>query len=457
MLLLKSGLDKYFTLPTDIHNIKELLIKYYEPIFNENKHPDSNLIITDKSVLTLLIDPKTKSDDINNITIYSMIFKININIQLINLAPILKDSKLDPKLLTSLTYLDKLEYAINNNNIYSYENTISFPIALPFNLPNLTSITLNNDKTTITTLNNDKTNLSKAVDVSDTKWYDDIKTYISTLIIDNQLQQRVKKYKSGIETVTFLMEKINNIKNDINKLSNITNIFAYYQPENNIYTSISGNFYFIIIFNNSNVETPTLVFSLNNQYEPNFCEDPNADLYNTKCLPGCPTGYNIDLGLICLKSDISNFTPQSDFCAQLNSLKPTGINNSILQGLIDGCNPDNINNISNESLFNINDIPGIQQINKNTYVLNSEYNDLSLNSSSSNDEDNTTDSIFSTSFNNVNTKTVQHFDNINIPNLQSMSTRKDKLRYDVKSNEEIKPEINNQIGKKIVHFSPFLN
>jgi hypothetical protein len=435
MLLLKSGYDNYFRLPTNIHNIKQQLIKYYEPIFNDddNKYPDSDLIITDTSELILLIDPKTKSDDINNITIYSMIFKININIQLINLKPNLKDEKLDSTLLTSLTYLDNLEYAKNNNNIYSYVNTISFPIALPFNLP--------------------------TKDVSDNTWYDDIKTYISTLIIDNQLQQRVEKYKNGIDSLGFLMNNINNIKNDINKFSNITRIFAYYEPENPIDISKSGNFYFFIIFNNiSTIETPTLVFSLNNQYNPNFCEDSNSDLYDRKCLPRCPTGYNIDLGLVCLKSDISNFTPQSDFCAQLNSLKPTEIKNSILQGLIDGCNLDNINNKSNESLFNINDIKGIQQINKNTYVLNSQYNDTSLLSSISNDgDDNSIDSTFSTSFNNVNTKTVQHFDNINIPSLQSMSTRKDRIRYNVKSKEETKPEINNQTGKKIVHFSPFLN
>jgi hypothetical protein len=461
MLLLKSGLNGAFTLPTNIHNIKQLLIKYYEPFFNNPQYPDSKLTITDNSVLTLLIDPKTKADDINNITIYSMIFKININIKLTNLAPILTDDKLDPTLLTSLSSLDHLIHAVNANNIYSYENTISFPIALPFNLPNLTT------KTTSTTstksdgsLDSTKSSSFASADVSDTKWYDDIKTYMSTLFIDNQLQNRNKiKIGSGIDAVTTIMNSIDPIKNDINNLLNITNIFAYYQPDNNNYTSVIGKFYFILTLNQSNSIDPNIVYVLmfDNSYDPNFCEDPNADLYNKKCLPGCPEGFNIDLGLICVKSDISNFTPNSDFCVQLNAMSPVANKNSILQGLIDACNSDNISNVANENLFNIKDIKGITQIKNNNYVLNQAINDTSI--LSSNDDatadataDNSIDSIFSTSFNNVTSK-LQHFGNLP----QSMATRKQSTRYDVKSREETKEEINKQTGKRIVHFSPFLN
>jgi hypothetical protein len=244
----------------------------------------------------------------------------------------------------------------------------------------------------------------------------------------------------------------------------------------NNYTSISGTFYFIITLIEGGVKKHVKAISLKNEYNPIFCEDKRAVLYNKKCLPGCPTGYDIDLGLICMKSDISNFIPNSDFCAQLNGMKPTGVKNSILQGLIDACNPDNINNISKESLININEIKGIKQINRNNFILNNEFNDTTISSSSLssiNDGDNSTDSTFSTSFSNVDikpvpnldtkpvqyfdTKTVQHFDNINISNLQPISSRMDKIRYDVKSREETKPEINKQTGKKIEHFSPFLN
>lgn len=460
MLLLKSSYRDTFNLPVNIHDIKQSLIKYYEQFFSNptDKYKDTDLIISDKSVLTLLIDPKTKSDDINNITIYSIIFKININIQLINLAPIFKDKSLNPKLLTSLSSLDYLEYAINSNYIYSYENVISFPIALPFNLPNLTTIT--------TPITDDKSKLSKAVDISDTKWFDDIKVYVNTLFIENQIQQRYNQYKINSDIVTSIMNGVNKIKNDINNLSNISDIFACYIPDNNIYTSITGQFCIIIIFNstqNNNVSDLGRVLTIKNDYDPNFCEDPKGTLFNNKCLPGCPDGYNIDLGLICLKSDISNFTPNSDFCAQLNSLKPSIIDNSILKALFDGCNPDNINNISNESLFNINKIDGVEQVNKNNYILNNEFNDISL-ISSQNDDDSTSDSIFSLSFNNVanvpanvqETKkdsSLQHFGNIP----QSIATRKQSTRYDIKSREETKPEINKQTGKKIVHFSPFLN
>lgn len=476
LLLLKSG----FGLELDIHNIKKLLIRYYEKYFKENIYPDSDLTITDDSVLILLIDPKTKTDDVNNLTIYSMIFKIDINIKLTNLAPELKDNTLDPKLLTSLSSLKSLIYAKNTNNIYSYKNTISFPIALPFNLPELTVINPTGaaaGSSTNAVVSGSSTGAASdasasfiEVNVSNNKWYDDIKTYISTLFIDNQLQKRVKTSSSGVDSVTSIMDSINTtIKNDINILSTITNIFAYYEPSNNINTSISGTFYFIITLNKSENKKPIWVMSLKNNYDPQFCEDPNATLYNKKCLPGCPTGYDIDLGLVCIKSDISNFIPNSDFCVQLNALKPTEIKNTILQGLIDACNPDNINNVSNESLFNIDEMNGIKKINKNNYILDNEFNDPSLLSRSRNDDDdNSIDSTFSTSFNNVdtktvqhfdnvNTKTVQHFDNINISHLQSMSTRKDKIRYDIKSREETRPEINKQTGKKIEHFSPFLN
>jgi hypothetical protein len=481
MLLLKSGTIGSFKLPADIHNIKELLIKYYEPFFNNSQYPNSNLTINDTSSLILLVDPKTQADDINNITIFSMIFKINIKIELIKLKPNLTDNKLDPKLLTSLSSLQNLSVD-ENTYVYSYENTISFPLALPFNLPNLT-ISDTSSKLTQPVGSTDiaKPSTFSSADVSDTKWYDDIKTYMSTLFIDNQLQQRNKiPIKSGINAVTTIMNSIDPIKNDINNLSNITNIFAYYIPDNNDFTSTTGNFYFIITLNQSNNIDPNIVYVLmfNNSYDPNFCEDPRADLFKKKCLPGCPDGYNIDLGLICVKSDITNFTPNSDFCVQLNALSPVATKNSILQGFIDACNSDNINNVANESLFNINDIKGIKQINNNNYVLNQAINDTSLLQSSGDfSTDTSADSVFSTSFNNVSNPTapltnkisvteskdesldesevvnVQHFGNIP----ESISTRRDRIRYDIKSREETKPEINKQTGKKIIHFSPFLN
>jgi len=461
MLLLKSGFQNTFNLPANIYNIKQLLIQYYASFFNDpsDKYKDTDLIITDKSVLTLLIDPKTKSDDVNNITIYSIIFKISVNIQLINLEPILTDNTLDPKILTSLSYLNHLEYAKNANYIYSYENTISFPIALPFNLPNLTSTTVDGSKLTGSTLITDKTTITKTVDVSDNKWYDDINTYLSTLFIDNRLLERVKindsTIESGVDAITNIMNSINPLKNDINNLSNITDIFACFIPDNNNYTSTSGVFYFKIIL----IDKKFDVLALKNNYIPYLCDDPSESLFNRKCLPKCPENYNIDLGLICLKQDISNFTPNSDFCAQLTVLKQTGAKDTILNGLFEACNIENINNISNESLLNIDDTPGIIKTNKNNYILENSFIDPELLSSSvyNDSSSDNLDSTFDTSFNNVNTKIVQHFDNINIPTLQSMTTRNNKIRYDVKSREETKPEINKQTGKKILHFSPFLN
>jgi hypothetical protein len=142
-------------------------------------------------------------------------------------------------------------------------------------------------------------------------------------------------------------------------------------------------------------------------------------------------------------------------------MSPVGSKNTILQGLIDGCNMDNINNVANESLFNIKEIKGITQIKNNNYILNQSINDVSILKSQNDYDDSSSDSVFSTSFNNVSSKvqetkkdsSVQHFGNIPY----SIATRKQSTRYDIKSREETKEEINKQTGKKIVHFSPFLN
>jgi hypothetical protein len=479
MLLLKSSFNNSFTLPANIYEIKENLIKYYEPHFNqskadEQKEPGKNLSITDNSKLILLIDPKTQSDILNNSpnnnTIYSIIFKININIKLTNLAANFTDNTLDPKLLSSLDKFNGLNYVPNTTNIYTYENEILFPIGLPFNTPNITK-TLNQNsvvstastastvstKGLMSTLGSTNSTTTSA-DVSDTKWYTDIQAYMSTIFIENQLQKRNKiPIKSGVDAVSTIMSSIDPIKNDINNLSNILDIFAVYLPDNGKFDSKTGKFYFVITTSSSNSLDPNIIIVLlfDNTYDPNFCMDSKSDLYNKKCLPKCPDNYGIDLGLICVKSDISNFTPNSDFCVQLNALSPVGSKNSILQGLLDACNPDNINNISNEALFNIKDIKGVTQVNDNKYMLNHALNDSSILSTDSTINDSSTDSIFTSSFNNVK----QHFGNVDnvYRDKQFISTRKESKRYAIESRETTTPLINRVTGNKIEHFSPFLN
>jgi hypothetical protein len=252
-------------------------------------------------------------------------------------------------------------------------------------------------------------------------------TYLTTIYITNNIQTRKELLLGGIDTVNTIMKSMNTIKDDTNKVSQITDIFSLYLPADGLINNNSGKYYFVMLMNNpdstTGIYSPFIIHvdGFENSYAPNFCTDATSVLYNNKCLPSCPTGYTIDTGLTCFKSDITNFTPDSDFCKALKSISNASNSsvskNSILQGLLDSCNSDNINNVAQESLFNIKDIKGLVQVNPKTneYILNPDINHIpvksNLQANTLSGIDYTIDNI---SFTNVQT---QHFNQGNINTL----------------------------------------
>jgi len=402
-ILLLDGNDGLIFPNYNIYTIKENLIKYYETIFNNPNYPDANLIINNDTKLFVVFNPSTYSeDDVSKGSVYSLIVKHNITIKLQNLSPIINKGD-DPTKLKSLENLTGLIYDKKNNYIYTYQNEIVFPMALKFNIPKK----LDNG----------------SADPSDATWYNNIQTYLTTIYVTNNIQNRKELLLSGIDTVNTIMKSMNSIKDDTNRVSQITDIFSLYLPADGLINNNTGKYYFVMLMNNpdstTGIYSPYIIHvdGFENSYAPNFCTDATSVLYNNKCLPSCPTGYTIDTGLTCFKSDITNFTPDSDFCAVLTSSISNVPKNSILQGLLDSCNSDNINNVAQESLFNIKDIKGLVQVKSNTneYILNPDINHISVKPNlQANTSSGTDSTIDNTSFTNVQT---QHFNQGNIKTL----------------------------------------
>ena len=176
----------------------------------------------------------------------------------------------------------------------------------------------------------------------------------------------------------------------------------------------------------------------------------------------CPPNYNIDLGLVCLKTGITNYTPDSDFCSNISDLPTSTDTTSLLYGLMQTCNPELLKNIK----LNQGDTKfGLQTLKKPTV--------------NGFDEDGNSISIAAQNFTNVpdiSHNTIQHFENYELPtnnyknnsvneptfdikNIQRYNPmnpiRKDSRRYAIDSRPETKPMVQN--NREVKHFYPFEN
>jgi hypothetical protein len=430
MLLLKKTDE--FGIP-DINDILTNLITNFETTFNSV--PGADLSIVNNSKLFVLIDPATYSSNIETNSVYSLIYKISISIKTANIS--LYDVEND-KITTfeKLSDFAKIDYEPNVFNYFTYEKEIHFPIALNFSLP--------------------KKIEDGSVDLSDNKWIDNILKYANTIFTENQLFLRNKISTSSGDIIIGLTKTLNIIKTS-EIINNIDKIFVLYDMNKNDKTIWNFNFIISANIDNDNNVRKTLrpmgpEFS--NTYSPNFCTDSTTKLYNNdndpKCIPICPPNYNIDLGLVCLKSGIDNYTPESDFCSKIKSLNLDTLiteKDSILYGLVQTCDD---NNLSKKVVSSTTPISGVNLTN---FTENGVSTDFEINE-----------------FNNVSNNfdlskdTIQHFENYQLPinppinspiNSPINTVRKDSKRYSIHSRPETKPIIQN--NKEVKHFYPFEN
>jgi len=453
ILLLKPNVELFpndkkenYNIP-NIYETINLLIEKYEQFYKDpqNSYPDADLLITNNSKLIVLIDPLTFSTNVETNSVYSLVLKINISINLTNLTPV--NVKNQKNIYDFNSFCDNFHHLIYDKKasyVYTYDKQIYFPILLPFNLPKKINET--------------------TVDENDHKWSENIINYFNTVFIDNQLNLRNKVPISG-NISDAIKNGIDSLKYDMKIINSIKNIFAIFVPKNNEFENKEGVFTFIIqlttedVSNNKNI----YVVEIDTSYNPNFCTDVNTILYNQKCLPKCPPNFNIDLGLVCLNSDISKFTPNSDLCTYVNNINKTDISeDSMLSGIIHACDNELYNNTlknpikADISIKGYTDKGGKLILNNSDLVQGATSNTRLENAPNDKNSDKNSDIYHEQGkepeilFTNVPTKNIQHFGNIpnNYLNSSNLSVSNDIII-------DSRPIIQNNIKPK--HFYPFEN
>ena len=428
---------------TDIYSGIQRLINNFEKFYNDPEFTNTDLSITNNTKLVVLIIPNTYSNNIKTNIVYSLILKIYVSIKITNLTPL--DSSNNSSNINSFdTLINNFHHFIYDKDksyLYTEEKEILFPIMLNFDLPKRIDI--------------------NTVNLDDDTWINNIILYMNTLLIDHQLLIRNKiKISNNENPIDLIINKLKKIKVEPGLINNISNIFVIYVPKNNIFDDFNGTFDLKIEIDNlSDNKELISIAHFNNKYNPVFCSNINTSIYNFKCLPKCPPNYNIDLGLVCLKSDISNYTPDSDLCKSIESFPDIIKNNvepgSILDGVIQACNSEYYNN----SLVTETPID----------IINLSSNAKDGFNQDDDDDENEKEEEFS------NNNVKQHFNNIEnfeidtskLPNINNNKfinelnnrsiyvSRKDNKRYSIDSRPVTQPIIQN--NKEVIHFYPFEN
>jgi hypothetical protein len=457
LLLKNSYVGIVYEIP-DIYKLLNSLVTKFEPFFDpkfntnalspnngEQYYSDADLSIVNNSKLIVLVDPATYTTNTETNSVYSLILKISVSIKTANISPVSSGTK-NYKITDFDDLVKNFDHFIYDKgifNYYTYEKEITFPLLLSFNLPNKLP--------------------DGTADVNNTNWSDNIIKYVNTLLIDNQLLKRNLLESLGDGDIIVDIKKLlNRFTYDNSIINNITNIYALYAPTNpndkNDMEAQQWTFSIRIIIDPSQPNYNLLGF--NNNYSPNFCMDSTSILYNNdgnpKCIPICPPNYNIDLGLVCLKTGITNYTPDSDFCKSVKGLTIPTDTTSILYGLIKTCDQSLLINNVPVSVPNVTSTGGTVNTSPKKTV-------------SGFDKDGKNLVIKTLNFTNVHDfdqNTIQHFENYELPvdnydikNDQRYNPmnpiRKDSKRYSVDSRPETKPVIQN--NREVKHFYPFEN
>ena len=321
LLLQSSSISDIFTYKSkydDINDIKNSIIDLYNNIIpvGDIKY---NMIIEDTTNLTFYYD---SPDSIN---IYAFELNPHIKISFTNLLIKYNDlpSYISKESIWSLSYISHLipmELTDSINIVYS--DNIKYPIVLSLATPNTIDWENNTTNGVIdyfnTIFKNPNTKNVKILNINDKLIKNNMNRDIKTIIIDN------------------LSNFINYI--GVSKITSITDICVLYDTNTGLFES------WVLTNLEDNILAPIIFFRT--IYDPNLCVD-NRVYFNKLCMPSCPLDYKYDLGIVCLKDDPKIYLPNSSQCTKINRLY-TGRNiksiPDVIQGIIKGCNPDNIKN-----------------------------------------------------------------------------------------------------------------
>jgi len=320
LLLQPSSISDIFTYKSkydDINDIKNYIIDLYNNItpVGDIKY---NMIIEDTTNLTFYYD---SPDSIN---IYAFELNPHIKISFTNLLIKYNDlpSYISKESIWSLSYISHLipmELTDSINIVYS--DNIKYPIVLSLATPNTLDWENNTTNGVIdyfnTIFKNPNTKNIKILNINDKQIKNNINRDVKTIIIDN------------------LSNFINYI--GVSKITSITDICVLYDTNTGLFES------WVLTNLEDNILAPIIFFST--VYDPNLCVD-NKVYFNKLCMPSCPLDYKYDLGIVCLKDDPKIYLPNSPQCTKINKLYPGKNIKSIpdvIQGIIKGCNENNIN------------------------------------------------------------------------------------------------------------------
>ena len=299
----------------DINDVKLKLINMYMVlVLNNDTGIEINMEINDSTNIEFYYDNP------NNMNVYTLELKPSVIITFTNISLIYDNipNNITQGSIWSLYYLKQMTPNITSSSLYSYTDTINYPIALSLATPNTTKDWENNKTNGVI---NYFQYIFKQGPLDNINIRDIINNNVS--IIGTPGDQVV------IQNLTKFIKTLGNMN-----LRSITDIFMLYEPNK----SVGQAWAITNLIDNTTQEpiiAPLLHFDL--IYAPSYCSNKSDMFFDNKCIPPCPTGFGYDFGLICLNSNTSNYLPGTSMCNYINSLTlPTPID-PIISAIKMGC------------------------------------------------------------------------------------------------------------------------
>lgn len=304
----------------DMNDIKTNLINLYNDTFNTASTIQYNMIINDTTNLTCFFD-----DPLNNMNVYTFELNPSVIITFSNLS--LTFSKLDanvtPGTIWSLYYVTALTPTLTPENIFTYNDNIQYPIAIPLATPRALN------------WENNITNGVVSYFQSIFKHGNLINVQYIDVVNDEYITNNTTPGDQiAITNLTNFLKIIGNTN-----LSSIDDVFVLYDPSTYMFQSWART-NLIDATTKENIIAPLLYFST--LYSPLDCA--SGLYFDNKCLPSCPKGFEYDLGLVCLNSNSTMYLPNSEVCNIINTQLSSAPQNSTLSGLLLGCDENYFDN-----------------------------------------------------------------------------------------------------------------